>query len=89
MPFKFVIESVCDMLGASKAYNKDSWQPEMLWNYWETKCKGKRIMHKDSVYLTEKLLWNLYQYGEEKFYIWFKQAKNWLETQYKLGEVNY
>ena len=89
MPYKYVIESVCDMLGASKAYNPNNWDPETLWNYWETKCKGKRIMHPESVYLTEKLIWNLYQQGEEKFYAWYKQAKNYLKKAYENSEVNY
>ena len=27
MPYKYVIESFCDMLGASKAYNPKAWEP--------------------------------------------------------------
>jgi len=89
MPYKYVIESFCDMLGASKSYNPKEWKPEMLWSYWENKCKGKRIMHGESVYLLEKLLWNLYENGEEWFFDWYKQSKNWLEKQYNSGEINY
>jgi len=90
MPYKYVVESVCDMLGASKAYNKDNWQPEMLWNYWETKCKGKRIMHEDSAFFTEFMLWNLYQMCEEVFFVWYKANKKWLEriyTEKSAGEL--
>lgn len=85
MPYKYVIESVCDMLGASKAYNPKNWTPDMLWQYWINKCKGKRIMHTESTYLTEKLIWNLKEYGEDKFFIWYKQAKKHLKESYDKG----
>ena len=83
MPYKYVVESFCDMVGASRAYNRDNWQPSLLWDYWVTKCKGKRIMHKESTYLTEKLLWNYYQLGSERFLEWYKSAKNYLKEAYE------
>lgn len=82
MPYKYVIESFCDMLGASKAYNPKEWKPEMLWNYWITKCKGKRIMNKESTYLLEKLIWNLYQIGEKEFFKKYKKIKKTLKKLY-------
>lgn len=89
MPFKYVVESVCDMAGASKAYNKDNWTSDLLWSYWETKCKGKRIMHKESLYLTEKLLWNYKELGEKAFIKWFKENKDYLKKCYENSEVDY
>jgi hypothetical protein len=68
MPYKYVIESFCDMLGASKAYNPDNWKPEMLLNYWETKCVGKRIMHPASTALVDFLINLLCRHGEEYFF---------------------
>lgn len=87
MPYRYVIEGLCDMIGASKAYNRQNWDPKMLWDYWETKCKGKRIMHKESTYLTEKLIWNYYQLGEERFLRWYKQAKSYLQKEYEKGAI--
>lgn len=87
MPYKYVIESFCDMAGASKAYNPVNWEPKMLWDYWLTKCKGKRIMHAESCYLVEKLIWNYYQMGEKPFFKWYKQAKDLLKKHYEAGTL--
>lgn len=87
MPYKYVIESFCDMLGASKAYNPKEWKPEMLWNYWITKCKGKRIMNEQSTYLVEKLIWNLYQIGEKEFFKKYKKIKKYLKNHYEKGDL--
>lgn len=88
MPYKYVIESLCDMVGASKAYNKNNWEPKMLWDYWISKCKDKRIMHKESCYLVEKLIWNYYQLGEKDFLRWYKQAKKGLKEEYNKGTLS-
>lgn len=88
MPFKYVVESFCDMLGASKAYNKEKWEPEMLWNYWKTKCEGKRIMHRESTYLTKKLIWNLRELGEKEFFNWYKTSKDYLKEAYENGTLS-
>lgn len=88
MPYKYVVEMLCDMAGASKAYNPKNWEPKMLWDYWEQKCKGKRLMHKDSEYLIEKLLWNYYQYGEKKFLKWYKDSKKYLKKNYENGTLS-
>ncbi len=83
MPYKYVIESFCDMLGASKAYNPDNWKPEMLLNYWETKCKGKRIQHPASEEFLDKMIKNLVTCGEEAFFEWYKNNKDFLKKAYE------
>lgn len=85
MPYKYVIESFCDMVGASKAYNKDKWEPKLVWDYWETKCKGKRIQHAESQDLTQFLIWNFWQKGEEEFCRWYKENKKKLQPDYEKG----
>ena len=90
MPFKYVVESFCDMLGASKAYNQDNWAPELLLSYWEFKCKGKRIMHKDSIYLLDLLIMQLVNQGtEECFFDWYNGCHNRLKENYEKGNTNY
>lgn len=89
MPYKYVIESVCDMIGAGMAYEKDKWTPQSAWNYWLTKCKGQRIMNLDSCYLVEKLLWNLHERTLDEFIAWYKQAKTYLQESYEHGLTNY
>ena len=87
MPYKYVIESLCDMLGASKAYNPENWKPEMLLNYWETRCLGKRIMHKDSIILLDYLIRQLTLDGEENFFEWYIDLADWLKDKYETGDL--
>lgn len=82
MPYRYVIESLADMLGASKAYNKTDWKPQLLLDYWEQKCLGKRIMHKDSVQLLDTLIRQLVSQGENNFFIWYKENKKALKNNY-------
>ena len=82
IPYRYVIESLADMLGASKAYNKTNWKPQMLLDYWEQKCLGKRIMHKDSVQLLDTLIRQLVSQGENNFFIWYKENKKALKNNY-------
>jgi hypothetical protein len=82
MPYNYVLESFCDMLGASKAYNPTDWKPEMLKNYWLTKCVGKRIMHEKSANLVEFLIYKLVELGEEAFFNWFKDNNSFIQFYY-------
>ena len=85
MPYKYLIESFCDMLGASKAYNSKNWEPQMLLTYWDTKCVGKRIMHDSSISTLNYLIHRLVDFGEQDFYVWYKKNKTTLETNYYYG----
>lgn len=85
MPYKYIMESFCDMLGASKAYNPENWKPEMLLSYWENKCKGKRIQHSESEAFLDYLIRQLVLDGEENFFEWYNNIKDWLEEEYNQG----
>ena len=87
MPYRYVIESLADMLGASKAYNPESWKPQMLLSYWEQKCLGKRIMHEDSVVLLDYLIRQLVLDGEENFFDWYNDLEDWLKEKYETGDI--
>ena len=82
MPYKYVIESFCDMLGASKAYNPKNWGPDLLLCYWDQKCKGKRIMHEESANFIEMLIHQVAELDEEAFFDWYNTAKTALENEY-------
>ena len=82
MPYKYVIESFCDMVGASKAYNGDNWTEELVYKYWIDKCKGKRIQHPTSERYTEMLIIKLKEMGEKEFLAWYKKNKHQLEIDY-------
>ena len=83
MPYEYLIESFCDMLGASKAYNPKDWRPIMLLDYWEQKCVGKRIMHEDSTRLLNSLINQLNTLGEEDFFTWYEASKKVLKHNYE------
>lgn len=82
MPYKYVVESFCDMLGASKAYHKNNWHTGMVLDYWNTKCTGKRIMHPASTELTDMLIKQLDKLGEETFFEWYVTQKPALQANY-------
>ena len=82
MPYKYVIESLCDMLGASKAYNPKNWRPEMLQKYWVMHCKDKRIQHPASEEFIDKMIMNLVTCGEEAFFEWYNRNKQFLQKAY-------
>ena len=82
MPYKYLVESFCDMLGASKAYNPKEWKPQMLLDYWEKTCIGERIMHERSTKFIDNLIRQLVLSGEENFFKWYKTNKDFLEKTY-------
>lgn len=83
MPYKYVIESFCDMLGASKAYNPENWEPSMLLTYWQDKCVGKRIMQVKSTQLVDFLINKLAELGENEFYKWYNENKKFIQNYYE------
>ena len=84
MPYKYVVESFCDMVGASMAYNPKGWKPKMLLDYWNKKCKGKRIMNKKSEAFVEMLIHKLNNtVGIDNFFKWYKRNKKSLKRQYE------
>ena len=62
MPFKYVVEMVCDWLGACRAYEgnaNDIFKKEYDW--WEKNCKVAKI-HNETKSLIHKILWNMVEY---------------------------
>ena len=83
MPYKYVIEAFCDMVGAGKAYNISTWTRNSPLDYWERKCEGKRLMHSSSEYLLKYLLIMMDILGEKKFYAWYRDTNKVLKENYK------
>lgn len=83
IPYKYIIEMFCDFVGAGKSYNMTSWTTATPLEYWEAKCKGKRLMHQDSVKLFESLLKRMQKMDtEQEFYDWYKENKASLKNNY-------
>lgn len=89
MPYKYVVESFCDMVGAGKAYSigkKIKWNCTDPLDYWNKMCVGKRIMNKESSSLLGELLTHLYcSQSEKEFYDWYKKSKKILKERYESG----
>ena len=51
IPYRYVVEMVCDWIGAGKAYSKDKWTQADPINYFNSHRKGRYFHPK-----TEKLL---------------------------------
>ena len=84
MPYKYVIEMFCDFVGAGKAYNPGKWDVHKPYEYWKTRCEGKRLMHPASQWLLLQLLTNMDgSVSEKAFYIWYKKNKKYLKKLYE------
>ena len=88
MPYKYLIESFCDMVGASKAYaigKGKEYSSKDPWDYYQNMCKDKRIMNKESENLLVHLLWYLNILGEKEFLNFYKRNKKDIKNQYETG----
>ena len=88
MPYKYLIESFCDMVGASKAYaigKGKEYSSRDPWDYYQNMCKGKRIMNKESENLLAHLLWYLSILGEKEFLNFYKRNKKDIKHKYETG----
>ncbi len=84
MPYDYVIEMVCDFVGAGKAYNKDKWTVKSPLEYWKTKCENKRAMHKDSQDLFVKIITKMADSKSlDDFVDWYSENKDKLKKEYE------
>lgn len=89
MPYKYVIEMLCDMCGASQAYNPGAWKPEKMLEYYNKRFYGEtpevHIINKDTKELFEQLLGKLSELNDMKLFIkWYKQNKKELKRNYNV-----
>ncbi len=85
IPYKYVVEMVCDYIGAGKVYSKEKWTKEEPLNYYIKVRKGRHF-HKETENLILYLLKGLAVCGEDTFHEnarslkelydegWFKEA---------------
>ena len=84
MPYKYVIEMLCDMIGAGYAYNKSTWQPKDVKAYWKLHDGPHRIINPETKDLYEFLLDKLEYYNDLKSFVkWYKGEKKILKALYK------
>lgn len=76
MPIKYVKEMFCDRVAASKIYQGEKYTDSHPIEYF-LGGKGKRIIHKETSDLIEKLLTMLSQQGEEKTFEYIRNLKDY------------
>ena len=83
MPYKYVIEMLCDMCAAGYAYNGNNWQPKDVLDYWKKHDGVHRIINSKTRFLFEYLLAMLAQFNDfDKFAKWYKGEKKKLQICY-------
>ena len=65
MPFKYVLEMVCDYLGAGRAYMGDKFTIEGEYKWWQERRKVV-VMHRDTLALTDRLFEAMLKRGIEE-----------------------
>ena len=87
IPYKYVVEQFCDMVGASKAYLKDKYTHKSPYKYYLSECKGKRTMHTSSEALLIILLQKMAELDSEvEFFEWYKDNKHILKYLYTVDK---
>lgn len=76
MPLRHVKEMFCDRVAASKIYQGKNYTDSHPYEYFEG-GKSKRVIHKETSDLLEKLLLMLRDQGEEKTFAYIRSLKNY------------
>lgn len=82
MPYKYMIESFCDMVGASKSYKKEDYTDNAPKQYF-VKQRDKRLYHPVTKKILMVLFVQLSLQGEEEFIKWYNRNKKILKKYYE------
>lgn len=58
MPYKDVVEMICDWVGAGKAYNTNKWTESDVLDYF-IKHRSKMLFHEDTAYFIYRILYKI------------------------------
>ena len=78
IPYNYVVEMVCDWIGAGKVYSKDEWTQQSPLKYYN-KVRGGRYFHPETEELILRFLNIISFHGLEEFH---KMARNELGYAY-------
>lgn len=84
VPYEYVIEMLCDWIGAGKVYSKDHWTNEEPYTYY-MRVRDKRIIHPETENLILFLLETIRDYDLEMFHIAARSRS--LREGYEKGET--
>lgn len=84
IPYQYVVEMVCDWIGAGKVYNKNNWNQSAPLDYYMKVRKG-RYFHPDTEKLLLKFLGAINASGLYTFHL-FARSKT-LQQEYNNGNI--
>lgn len=91
MPYKYVIELICDMIGASRTYCKDikTWKTNSVLNYWNLHDGPHRIIHPTTRTFID-YMFNTLACSESinDFTKWYKLNKKTLKIMYNKDNIS-
>ena len=76
MPYKYLVESICDRVAACMTYEKDKYTKQSALNYFNTR-PDRKYMHPETAKEMEKMLQLIADVGEQEA---FRQFKKELKT---------
>ena len=85
MPFKYVLEMICDYLGAGRAYMGDKFTIKSEYNWWQDRRKTA-VMHADVLKLTDTIFNAMLANGIEKT-LTNKRYLRKLEKRYNASKI--
>ena len=75
MPLDDAIECICDLIGASHAYNGKNYNTRVLLNYWNNNIKNKEIIHPDTRDFIDTIFKEIHYWAREDGIINYKHLK--------------
>ena len=80
IPYKYVVEMICDWIGAGQVYDKEKWTQSAPLNYYH-KVRADRYFHKDTERLIIYFLKTIDAAGLESFY--FSSKNKYIKEEYE------
>lgn len=85
MPFKYVLEMICDYLGAGRVYMGKNFSMEKEYEWWLGRRK-EVVMHRDTLKLVDEVFQYMLVMSIEEV-LGNKTYIKWFEDGYKRGEI--
>ena len=79
IPYKYVVEMVCDWIGAGKAYSGEKWTKKSPYEYYLAHRAGRHF-HPDTECMLVAMLERIYDHGLDSFHEWarLKRESVWM-----------
>ena len=86
IPYRYVVEMVCDWIGAGMVYSQDKWTQSEPLDYYDKVRKGRHF-HEETEFLLRFFLEVIKDYGLDTFYVVARSDK--LRFLYDIGMIDW